>query len=75
MKQAKIRNEIESLIRRRPRTKTEIIAAVWQLHPQDAPRPSAIKAHVWHINQRLSGERITAERGHHIETPYRLVRV
>jgi hypothetical protein len=72
-----IPQQIYDLVRRRPRTKTELIAAIWWIHPQDAPDPSTIKAHIWHANQTLRnrGEAIRSTRGTHCEMPYRVVRL
>jgi hypothetical protein len=58
-----ISQQIYDLVRRRPRTADELLALIWQIHPQDAPDRSAIKAHVWHLNRRLQGERIRGEWG------------
>lgn len=57
--------QIYDLVRRRPRTADEIISALWWVHPQDAPKRSCIKAHVWHLNQRLKahGERVCGDWG------------
>jgi hypothetical protein len=69
--------QIYELVRRRPRTKSEIIDAIWWLHPAEAPQPSAIKAHIWHANQVLKarGEKIISTRGMHTEMPYRVVKL
>lgn len=70
-----IEKQIYELVSKRPRTATELIAQIWWIHPQDAPRRSNIKAHVWHLNQSLKnrGEMIRSVRGTHQEEPYRLV--
>lgn len=74
-----IPQRIYDLVKRRPRTCSELIAAIWWIHPQDAPDRSAIKAHVWQANRALrsTGQRITADRGgshDRGEQPYRVVR-
>jgi|HubBroStandDraft_2_1064218.scaffolds.fasta_scaffold618831_1 hypothetical protein len=74
-----IGQQIYDLVKRRPRTADELLALIWQIHPQDAPRRSAIKAHVWHINRRLKGYRIKGEWGGNSRVQrdglYRLVKV
>ena len=72
-----IERQIYDLVRRRPRTASELMALVWQLHPQDAPDRSNIKSHVWHMNRELRarGEMIRSVRGSHVEEPYRLLRL
>lgn len=72
-----IPQQIYDLVRRRPRTASELLAEIWWVHPQDAPHRSAIKAHIWHANRVLAtrGEKIQATRGHHCETPYRLTQL
>lgn len=75
-----IPQQIYDLVRRRPRSPAELIAAIWWAHPQDAPAPSAIKAHIWHANQvlRQRGERIVGSWGGaydgHRDSRYRLVK-
>jgi hypothetical protein len=49
------------LVKRRPRTVAELHAAVWWVHPQDAPKRNAIKAHIWLLNRELVGERVVGE--------------
>ena len=63
MKLTPIEQQIYELVRKRPRTTQELIAQIWWIHPQDAPDPSNIKAHVWHLNQALKtrGERIASQ--------------
>lgn len=65
MKLTPIPQQIYDLVRVRPRTVDELIAAIWWIHPQDAPRRSTIKAHVWHANQRLKpfNQRIVGDWG------------
>lgn len=77
MKLTPIPQKIYDLVRKRPRTKTELIEQIWWVHPQDAPMPSVIKAHIWHANRVLKprGEKIAGARGHRVELPYRLVRL
>lgn len=72
-----VERKIYELVVTRPRTTTELIAAIWWIHPQDAPQRNNIKAHVWHMNQKLKarGERIKSLRGTHQEEPYQLVRL
>lgn len=72
-----IEQQIYELVRKRPRTATELMAAIWWIHPQDAPQRANIKAHVWHLNRTLKpkGEIIRATRGSHQEEPYRLIRL
>jgi hypothetical protein len=74
-----IPRKIYELVKRRPRTVSELIAEIWWIHPQDAPQRSAIKAHVWHANQRLKGERIVGEWGGDHTSPseglYRIVKL
>lgn len=73
----RIREQIYELVKKRPRTASEIIAAIWWVHPQDAPDRSAIKAHVWLLNQQLNGERVVGEWGGMAgrESVYRLVKL
>ncbi len=49
-----IERQIYEMVRKRPRTATELIAAIWWVHPQDAPQRANIKAHVWHLNRELA---------------------
>jgi integrase len=67
--------QIYDLVKRRPRTARELIAEIWWIHPQDAPKLRSIKAHIHLLNRRLRGrgEQIKSTRGAHCEMPYRLV--
>ncbi len=89
MKLSPIEQQIYDLVRIRPRTRSELMALIWWIHPQDAPHPSNIKAHVWRINRKIRrwGETIHSTRGgyrgwvmghrrhpaYYIEQPYTLV--
>ena len=71
-----VQQQIYDLVRRGPKTATELMGFIYWMHPAEAPHRSTIKANVWHMNQRLRarGECIRAERGRHRETPYELHR-
>jgi len=68
-------------VKRRPRTVKELIEIIWWPHPQDG-NPDTVKAHVWHLNQRLrsAGLKVRALGGGNgkemkLEREYRLVKL
>jgi len=61
--------------RRGPRTGAQIMAYVWQLHPQDAPDPKCLHVHISQMRRMLAGKyRILCGRGSQGPHPYRLER-
>ena len=68
--------KIYDLVRKRPRTCSELIRGIWYLYPQDAPNKDVIKQHISAMNKRLRprGYEIRARRdAQRAETPYELV--
>ena len=44
---------IYEMVRERPRSPQDLMDAIYWIHPQDAPKRSCLKAHVWHLNRRI----------------------
>ena len=68
-----MQRQIYELVKKRPRTVDELMAALYWLHPADAPDRTVIKAQVWHINRRLTDGRIVGSRGRQGDGLYRYV--
>lgn len=52
----KTQKQIYDLVKQRPRTPRELIEAIHWQHPQDMPDIFVIKAHIWHLNQKLRSQ-------------------
>jgi len=61
-----IQLQLVRLLTRHERTVDELMELIYWLHPAERPNRKTIKAHIWHLNQRLraAGLRVICDDAH-----------